>query len=228
MFKATQADAALFQWQDRQGSSILLKNNDPLWRNSLHCLFVGCECGRVDSLTVLQSWASVKFRRQGGIPSLNRQSLKVTFSSFSNGGYFNCSIIQSVCVTASHMVRDTQKALEAIWKQTKLTLPAVIFWCVITVLSQTFTPLNPILVLSENHLIAVKSTTGHPLTLFSCRIKLTTVQSLFFPKGSFKAMQLLMEVWAKGSRLSLWSLLRLQSMVTWRGGESPYYAPHVL
>lgn len=75
-------------------------------------------CVWVDSLTAIKRWASVKFRRQEGIPSLSRQPLKQKL-------LYWWRRYPSVRLRHPHMVRDTQKVLETIWKHKKLTQSTV-------------------------------------------------------------------------------------------------------
>lgn len=96
MFKATASAAALFQWQDRLGSSMktIKKENNAsvLCRDNKKWLFVSCEFVGAEWLRASHRWVSIKFRHHKGIPSPTWLCLKVEFLSISNIG-LKCNVI---------------------------------------------------------------------------------------------------------------------------------------
>lgn len=109
MFKATASvAAALFQWQDRLGSSMKTIKKKKENNASVFCgdnkkwLFVSREFVRAEWLRASHRWVSIKFRHHEGIPSPTWVRLKVEFLSVSNIG-FKCNVIYCVSLPNAHM-----------------------------------------------------------------------------------------------------------------------------
>lgn len=158
-------------------------------RSCVVCVFASPEFAGAESLTASHRWVSIKFRRHEGIPSPTWLYLKVEFSSVSNIG-LQCNVIKCVSLpsTRSWPGKTWKRQWNGAESQNKATSSKckAIFWCVILVLSETFTRRCPLLVLCRNHLIAVTFTTGHPQTASSRRIQLPAISPMLcFPKKNF-------------------------------------------
>lgn len=169
MFKATASvAAALFQWQDRLGSSmktIKKKENNAsvLCRDNKMWLFVSREFVGAEWLRASHRWVSIKFRHHEGIPSPTWLCLKVEFLSVSNiglkGNVFSCVSLPNTHMEPGKTRKGFGMKLEA--KQSDLIQMWSYFWCIIIVLSRTFTWWHPLLVLCGNHLLKHRPTTDH-------------------------------------------------------------------
>lgn len=193
MFKATRANAALFQWQDRRGRSIPAQKQWNAVETTPDTVFLWlvsarvCVCARVDSLAALQSRASVEnVDVEKGSPSLNWQPLNVWLLSSIVGYLKTAACIQSDSVRHPRCGRE--KVFGSRLKVNTADVADIrahFLMCHHSPLQNLHLP-DPVLVLSEKSPYCCE-THRRPPRLMRGGGELTTVRSLCLPKASLRA-----------------------------------------